>query len=253
MSLRLYRTLQTLLLGALGLFLLQKVWAGTLFWYINQRFFVLVLAAGLGFLALAQSVFQASRRGATESAHDHSHDHDHDHTHAAPALGPLLMVAVPLAMGLLIPARPLGSTAIANKGINASAPLAAGQTNASVKLDLAPTSRTILDWVRAFNFESDPTVFDGQPADVIGFVYHDSRLPEGRFLVSRFTVSCCVADAMAIGMAVIWPQAGQLADNSWVRVRGAVQATHFNGQPLPLITADAVDAVAEPDLPYLYP
>jgi putative membrane protein len=96
-------------------------------------------------------------------------------------------------------------------------------------------------------------VFDGQQADVVGFVYHDARLAEGQFLVGRFTVTCCVADAAAIGMIVIWPPAQALPANAWVRVRGAVSAATLDGRPIPLIAAESVEQVAEPDNPYLYP
>ena len=76
----------------------------------------------------------------------------------------------------------------------------------------------MLDWIRLFNSQVDLTPHLGEDANVIGFVYEESRLPAGHFLVARFTVSCCVADAFAIGMAVDWPD--KLAVNSWVNVRG---------------------------------
>jgi uncharacterized repeat protein (TIGR03943 family) len=257
MSLRTQRSLQTLILAALGVFLLGKIFSGTLYWYINQRFMVLVLAAGIGLLALAQVMFQSLRQKPEphehqEHADHHSQDQHPGHAHGTlPAWG-LVVVALPVLLGLLIPARPLGTSAIVNKGVNTGAPITAG-SGTSVTLGIAPENRTVLDWVRVFNYEADPTVFDGQPADVVGFVYHDPRLPEGQFLVGRFTLNCCVADASAIGMAVAWPEEDDLADNSWVRVRGAMQAASLNGKPLPLINAASIEQVAEPEQPYLYP
>jgi uncharacterized repeat protein (TIGR03943 family) len=164
----------------------------------------------------------------------------------------LLVVALPVLLGVLIPAKPLGSSAIANRGVNITAPLTAGAAQPA-KLDLAPTDRNILDWIRAFNYASDPKSFAGQPADVIGFVYHDSRLAGEQFLAGRFTVNCCVADAMAIGVIVQWPDSKGLADNGWVRVRGSVQASEIDGRPIPLIIAESVEPVPPPEQPYLYP
>ncbi len=266
LSERTQRAFQALILAATGLFLLERIWSGTLFWYINQRFLVLVLAAGVGLLALAQSVSphrrlrkqqpQPEAEAGDHAPHDHHDHHAHHephHDHALLSPWTLLIVALPVILGLLIPARPLGSTAIANKGLNAAAPLVAGSGGQPVKLDLAPTDRTILDWVRAFNYEADPAVFAGQPADVIGFVFHDSRLADGQFFAARFAVSCCVADATGIAVIVQWPQAAGLADNSWVRVRGPVQVAQLEGKPLPLVVADSVEAVPQPDQPYLYP
>jgi uncharacterized repeat protein (TIGR03943 family) len=258
LSLRTQRSLQALVLAGLGLFLLQKLWSGTLYWYINQRFVWLIVLAAAGLLALAALVLPRPRRAAeAEHAHDHDHDHPHDHDHdhaegsAAPVWG-LLLVAVPLALGLLIPAKPLGTAAIANKGINTTAPLTAGGS-APVQLELASTDRTVLDWVRAFNYASSPADYNGQAADVVGFVYHGAGLPEGQFMVSRFAVTCCAADAVAVGLMVAWPDAAALADNSWVRVRGAMAVGTLAGRPTPLIEAEQIEGVAAPDQPYLYP
>ena len=249
MPLRTYRTFQALILAALGVFFLHKIWSGTLFWYINQRFMALTLIAALGFLALAQSVLQRRRENPD---HDHADEnHHHPHAPAFPAWT-LVVVALPVLLGVLIPAKPLGSSAIANRGVNITAPLTAGAAQPA-KLDLAPTDRTILDWIRAFNYASDPKSFAGQSADVIGFVYHDSRLAGEQFLAGRFTVNCCVADAMAIGVIVQWPDSKGLADNGWVRVRGSVQASEIDGRPIPLIIAESVEPVSPPEQPYLYP
>ncbi len=259
LSLRTQRSLQALVLAGLGLFLLQKIWTGTLYWYINQRFMLLILLAAVGLLALARLVLPSPRaKAAAEAealAHDYhahdGHDHAHDESKATPLWG-ILILAVPLALGLLVPARPLGSAAIANKGINTTAPLTAG-SSAPVQLDLASTDRNVLDWVRAFNYATDPATYAGQAADVTGFVYHAQGLPEGQFLVSRFAVTCCSADATAVGLLVQWPQAADLDNNSWVRVRGAMAVGSFAGRATPLINADSLEGVAAPDQPYLYP
>ncbi len=253
MSLRLYRTLQALILAGLGIFLLQKIWSGTLYWYISNRFMLLTLVAAIAFLALAQSILPKRKPAGAETGEpgqDQEHN-GHDHGGTAPAWG-LVVVALPVLLGILIPAKPLGATAIANKGINTSAPLVAAG-GSSARLDIAPKDRNILDWIRAFNYASDPVNLRGQPAEVIGFVYQDSRLNQDEFLVGRFTLNCCVADAFAIGMVVKWPAAAALPANSWVRVRGPVDSTLVGGQPLPLINAEAVESVPEPSQPYLYP
>lgn len=250
LSQRTYRTLQALALAALGIFLLQKIWSGTLYWYISNRFLLLTLAAAIGFLALAQTILPRRRPDGADPELGRQEDAP-AHGQRQPVWG-LLVVVLPVLLGIVVPARPLGAAAIANKGINTSPPLAAA-SGQSVNLDLAPASRNILDWVRAFNYAPDPAAFHGQPADVIGFVYQDSRLGNDQFLVGRFTLNCCVADALAIGMVVKWPEAASLAANSWVRVRGPVDSVTLDGRRLPLILAGSVEPVPEPAQPYLYP
>jgi uncharacterized repeat protein (TIGR03943 family) len=255
MSSRTQRALQALLLAALGLFFLEKIWNGSLYWYINQRFMFLTALAGAGLLALA-SLTLPTRQKTNDPAPDHDHvhdpDHPHDHAHSAVSWGGLTIVAIPLLLGALIPAKPLGSAAVANKGINETAPLAGGDSK-PMQLEMASTERNVLDWVRAFNYADDATVYSGQAADVVGFVYHDGRLGADQFLASRFAVACCSADATAVGLVVQWPEAAKLADNGWVRVRGAMGVTTFAGRSTPLLTADSVEGVEAPAQPYLYP
>jgi uncharacterized repeat protein (TIGR03943 family) len=257
MSLRTQRSMQALILAGLGLFLLHKIWSGTLYWYINERFLLLVLLAAIGFLALARMVLPG-RQSVVGQAHERPHEHaGHNHERAAErgsaaATWGLVLVATPLIVGLALPARPLGSSAIANRGTNTSAPLTAGDA-APMQLDLVSTDRNVLDWVRAFNYADDPAEYAGQAADVIGFVYHDDRLAQGQFLVSRFAVTCCSADATAIGMLVSWPEAEALEINTWVRVRGPVAVGTFAGRPIPLVAAEALEGVEPPAQPYLFP
>jgi putative membrane protein len=258
LSFRTQRALQALILAGLGLFMLHKIWTGTLYWYINQRFLLLILGAAIGLLVLARIVLPGRAAPELDHAdadhhHEHGDEHDHDHAHGGSgATWGLIFLAVPLALGLLIPARPLGSSAIANRGINTTAPLAAGGA-APAQLDLASTDRNVLDWVRAFNYAQDPHTFAGQAADVIGFVYHDAGLEPDTFLVSRFAVTCCSADAAAIGLLVRWPGAAALENNTWVRVRGPMQVGAYASRPTPLIAAESLEGVDPPAQPYLYP
>ncbi len=113
--------------------------------------------------------------------------------------------------------------------------------------------RNILDWLKLFNYESDVSQFYGQKASVIGFVYFDKALNKNQFLVSRFVISCCAADAFALGMAVDWDQAATLKQDSWVLVKGTVNSVTLNGQVVPLIEAESVQAVPAPEQPYLFP
>lgn len=239
---RMYRAFQALLLMALCLFLTDKVISGKLAWYINLRFLPLTILGIILLAAMAQTIFQ-TRRNAGKNRHD-------DHDHSMPA-GNLLMLLIPLAIGVLIPARPLDSTAVSSRGVSLSAPLVASDSEGR-QLELAPDQRNILDWIRIFNYEGDLTPYLDQPAHVLGFVYHDQRLPDGQFLLSRFIISCCAADGFAIGIPVQWDDP-DLRENTWVQVRGPVQVTELEGQRLPLILAESVVEVPAPDQPYLVP
>jgi uncharacterized repeat protein (TIGR03943 family) len=71
-------------------------------------------------------------------------------------------------------------------------------------------------------------------------------------MVGRFIITCCVADATAIGIAVHPPE-GQDVPNGWVRIKGTMTVTNLNGSDALLIEADQITSIPEPDQPYLYP
>jgi uncharacterized repeat protein (TIGR03943 family) len=93
----------------------------------------------------------------------------------------------------------------------------------------------------------------GQPADVVGFVYRSPDLADDLFLVGRFAVTCCTADAAALGLLVRWPTAALLQPGTWVRVHGPVEVGAFAGRPTPLIAAVSLEGVDVPAQPYLFP
>jgi len=252
MSYRTYRIIQFLLLLGLGLFILIKFLSGSLVWYINQRFMSLSWIAIAGFLGMALAAILSSRG----KVHRHAHDDQPDHgAHAEPSapIWRLFFVFIPLIIGLAIPAKPLSASAIDNRGVSSNAPLsAAGAAQAQIT-NKPSDQRSVLDWIKLFNNQTDLSPYLGQRADVIGFVYDDTRLPAGHFLVSRFAITCCVADAFAIGMAVESPNSGSLKENTWVDVKGPVQAITVDGHQMPLILADSIKNVQQPNQPYLFP
>jgi uncharacterized repeat protein (TIGR03943 family) len=114
-----------------------------------------------------------------------------------------------------------------------------------------PLDRNILDWIRAFNSGDDLASFNGQEADVTGFVYRDDTMPENQFLVARFTISCCVADSMAVGLPVMWDET--IPQDTWVRVMGRFDLGNFRGEQKPVLLPTNVEVVEQPEHPYLYP
>lgn len=253
MSLRAYRLTQIGLMIVLGAFLGARLLNGSIYYYINERFTALIVAGALIAFGLAVGAWVGRRQP--------------DATNLDPELPPELdpnegrarrsrlwrsgFLVVPLLIGVAIPARPLGASAITTRGLNADAPIAASSD--PQRLQIAPEQRSILDWIRAVNYSSDPAEVRGLPADVIGFVYHDPQLGADQFMVARFMVTCCSADGTAVAAAVVWPGSADLADNTWVRVRGVVDVTQYAGRPLPLISATSVEPTTEPEHPYMYP
>jgi uncharacterized repeat protein (TIGR03943 family) len=253
------RAAQVAVLAGSGLTFYAKLSDGSLFFYINQRFAWLSLVAIILYIALALTVIYGEFRAQQATAHC-----DEDEEVMWPALRnarstasgrvswlAIGLLALPAVLGLLAPARPLGASAIDNRGIGLTIPQQSGPAGRAQRPAIAP--QNILDWLREFSSIGDPRALDGRDVDVTGFVYRDARNKSDQFWVSRFVVSCCVADAAAIGMLVQTAEAPALPADSWVRVVGKLKAGEFAGELVPLIVAEQITPTEQPDHPYLYP
>ena len=246
---RMFRSYQGLLLFGLCLFFVFKAINGQLTWYINVRFIPLTILGMIFLGVLVQTVFSEIRRSRKHEEEHPEHHHEHDH---APSAANLWFMLIPLVIGLLIPARPLDSSAFSTKGFNTSAPLVSSDSSAQI-FETESEERNILDWLKIFNFETDVTQFIGQKASVVGFVYFDETLEKNQFFVSRFVVSCCAADGFAIAMPVLWEDAATLQQDAWVVVQGTIDTVDLNGQRTPMILAEAINTTDIPAQPYLFP
>lgn len=246
---RMFRSYQGLILLGLCIFFVSKAVNGQLTWYINSRFVPLTIMGILFLAVMTQVIFTEIRRSRKHEMEHPEHHHEHDH---APSSISLWVMLIPLAIGLLIPARPLDSSAFSTKGFNTSAPLVSSDSSARI-FETESEERNILDWLKLFNYQDDITEFIGQRASVVGFIYFDEALTGDQFYVSRFVVSCCAADGFAIAMPVRWDDASALQQDAWVVVKGTVESVDLNGRRVPMIAAESVDAVGVPDQPYLFP
>ena len=257
--------LKGLLLLGLGIFLFTRITSGTLNYYISQRFDWLTVAAVIGLIVVGLSYrYLLQEAEDTPAASDDpaparsgvarpsAEEDDHHHGHAVGWSG-FVLISLPIVLGLLVPPRPLGVAALQNREISAGG--LDSVLPAAVRSSLVQNSseRTILDWVLAFHQGERPAETD--TADVVGFVYLDDAADEVQFTLTRFVVGCCAADAMAVGLPVSLAAGlsseGELEAGQWVRVVG--QFATRGGSDIPVLVAEQLEAVPEPNQPYLYP
>ncbi len=227
-----------LILLALGIFLYTRLTTDVILYYINERFVLLTLLAAVGLLLLGLSYYRLPHP-----------DHDHGHDHTMRWWG-LMIVALPAILGLMVPPQPLGAGAMGNRDVStlASVPVPSGRD----AMGLPPGERNILDWLIAFQRQQNPTAFDGDEANVIGFVFRNNLFATDTFMISRYIISCCVADATPIGLIVQWSETAALPDDQWVQVKGTFAVGTFNNMEIPILRATSITAVVPPAQPYLY-
>jgi uncharacterized repeat protein (TIGR03943 family) len=201
----------------------------------SMRIPLLVSVVVIGVLAAASATRadrireeQEERAAAAPHDHDqdqHEHDdHDHDgHRHrghpALPGIGWWLVV--PVVCIALVPIVPLGADAVGDRASNevlgrtqvATGPADGGEVDQDA---VDGGAVTLLDFVsRTVNDLTNPYP---EPVTLVGFVTDDPTVPDG-FVLARFVVSCCAADALPLLVRVDW--AGQVPPReSWVEVTG---------------------------------
>ena len=89
----------------------------------------------------------------------------------------------------------------------------------------------------------------GETVDFVGFVSIRDDTPADEFLLARYVVTCCVADATIAEVRVVNVTPGQFANEDWVQVTGTIFPI---GREV-IVDASDIVGVERPDHPYLTP
>lgn len=210
--------------------LVTKLWlTGTLRYYVNDRTVWIVLAGG----ALFAAVGIIALRHAVDDAQSPSWR--------------TAVFALPILIGLVVPAQPLGA--------------ASGQSSSLGSLQLASHistggGDTFSTWISDVAQHPNSSWWAGQHAIIVGFVAHETGLPAHSVIVGRYLVTCCVVDASLLGFPVQLPAHQNLPDGAWVQVSGTFSRdfwTDPNGQQYPIVRNVRISPVSIPSDPYLSP
>ncbi len=235
------RRTESLLLAAMGVAALLLSVGGDALVFIRPSLVPYLLASGIVLVLLAVAPAVRSQEAAeltTELAHHHSR--------RAPWL-----VLAPLLVLLVVAPGPLGASA-ANTAQRAVVPQSetypplGARVAGAVPMTLAEyTSRAVDDAGHSLS---------GVPVRLVGFV---AKAKDGNgFLLSRFTIFCCAADA-EIQQVRVLGASGALLENTWVSVTGtwpvaSASPPGATDKPLPVLTATSVAEIKRPHAPYEY-
>ncbi|MGJ3238629.1 MAG: TIGR03943 family putative permease subunit [Anaerolineae bacterium] len=232
---------KALILLGLGVYFIFLIISGNLINYINLRFAWLSYVAAVLFFGLG--VWSTLRL-----FNQRLQMVGHSNAHLPISWNGIFVVGLPLIFATMLPSQPLGADAISGSvSLNAI-----GGVSTEARFNIPPIERNVLDWLREFDTVTNPSELDGLPVDIIAFVYREPDLNENQFMAARFTLSCCVADAFAIGMPVETPEARDWTDGDWVRIQGTLQVDEFRGERIPIIIPTQIEPTDAPDNPYLY-
>ena len=158
----------------------------------------------------------------------------------------LAVIALPVVILMSIPATSLGAFAVSRRASLASGGFASGEAIPSTgDLSLVNVGSALInrDSMRSLVARA------GSTSSFTGFVDREPGEPANEFLLSRFLISCCIADALSIQVRVVNAPPGELKADDWVRATGKLYPL---GREV-ILDASAVEKVSKPKHPYLNP
>lgn len=170
--------------------------------------------------------------------------------HQLPAFA-FAFLLIPIMLGLAVPPRPLDANAISTRMTTLNRVAQRPARDARVlQTNQDTTQWTLYDWAVAMSIDTAPLV--NKAVVVEGFVVRPQDGPQtaDQFMLARYVLTCCTADAGGVGMPVTWGDAARLTNDQWVRVSGVI-AREQNGQIY--IVAQHITPIDIPRKPYLLP
>jgi uncharacterized repeat protein (TIGR03943 family) len=158
---------------------------------------------------------------------------------------------IPVLFGLGIAPRALGADAIGHQS-TALNQIAQRPQSAVANVSAVDTRQwNIYEWAVAASI--DPLALKGKPVQIDGFVVRNSamQLADNQFMLARYVITCCVADAGGVGMHVQWANSASYHSDQWVHVEGVIDMQNVNGVMQPLVIAHTVAQITAPPKPYL--
>jgi uncharacterized repeat protein (TIGR03943 family) len=152
-------------------------------------------------------------------------------------------IALPVVMILAMPPVALGSYAASRRSVASG--FVSGAPN------LAVGDRVTLAAVAAAVWSDDArkALADraGSSVTFEGIVTHREGQPADEFVLTRFIVSCCVADALSVQVRVVGAPPGRFAEDQWVRVAGTFYPVGLEN----VVDATSITPIPRPQEPYL--
>lgn len=152
------------------------------------------------------------------------------------------VIVVPVVLLFTLPPATLDSYAVdrrsSSSGIGSSARIVSGPIDL---VDIA-AARAVIDAETALRARA------GERVTIEGFVTEESGEAD-RFQLTRFVITCCVADATISYVTVVDAPPGGFHTDEWVRVSGPIYPL---GSDI-LVQAESIERIEPPDEPYLTP
>ena len=153
----------------------------------------------------------------------------------------LVLIMIPAVAVLVLPPAALGSYAAERRPVSAG--FVTGGTISDGEVTLVDVAGAMWSEATARALAEKA----GHRVEFTGIVVRRDAMPADEFMLTRFIVSCCVADALSVQVRVVGAPPGRFQEDQWVRVTGTIYPL---GREV-VVDAATVDEAPRPDEPYL--
>ncbi|MFC4775545.1 TIGR03943 family putative permease subunit [Paenibacillus sp. GCM10023252] len=287
-----HHVIRAVILTAFAMFIVYLVRTDQIMLYIAPRMLLYVKLSAVGLYAAAiYQVYAALQKRMGRSVADCGCEHDHALESPPASLKNTLIYGLfifPLLLGFLLPNATLGSAEAARKGMSltstdfvnrtgpgpgaasGAAPLHAdsndldamfpydeytkGHAELGKQLYEQPvinvSDKQFIETLTTLDLYRRPLI--GKTVELTGFVYREEAMPSNQFVVSRFAMNCCSADALPYGVIVELDNAARYADDQWVRVSGILGTTTYQENEVIKLDVTTIQQAIAPESPYVY-
>jgi uncharacterized repeat protein (TIGR03943 family) len=153
-------------------------------------------------------------------------------------------IVLPVVLVVALPPATLGTFGVARRadfvgaGVSVSSSEIASGTLSFIDIAAAQTTHEGLAAIRRRA---------GEEVTLEGFVWREDGSPADEVLLTRYVVTCCVADATSAQVRVVNVPPGRFSADDWVRITGRMYPL---GNEI-LVDASDVEAIPRPPHPYL--
>ena len=160
-----------------------------------------------------------------------------------------LLVLVPLLLGLFVAPRALGSSALGGENISSLIVGFARQASPTPAVVATQPIEDVGDLLAFLRRAGEGGL--GQHVHAIGLVARGGDLEPNEFVLLRYSIVHCVADARPIALLVVAPGEVAWQTDQWVEIDGSLGSRERGGDRLVSIIADRIVPTDEPTNPYL--
>jgi uncharacterized repeat protein (TIGR03943 family) len=221
--------------------------SGKLIYFVYPFYDIFILISAYILLALGLLSLGDFFRGEGEECENHEHP---GHSHSSKRwIAMLVLLSLPILIGFLMTPRPLSDQTALARGANSELTIF---SSVQPSFGIAPEERSILYWVQLLNYNPEPEAYSGQKVSVKGFIVVEDDFPENTFMISRFTLSCCAADARPIGLLVHYDPEQFLIPDDWVQVDGIMGELLIDEERRAVIELESLLSIEALVDPYVY-